>query len=103
MIQAPPLDQIDRRVIAFLLLYVLVRQDVGATQLRETSWFRTPEKNVEVGGVPNSLHLRGLALDLAGPMEERLRIGNRWRSLGLDAVQDTGHVHLELDGPIFRA
>lgn len=30
---------------------------------RVTSWYRDPESNRRAGGVPNSLHLRGEALD----------------------------------------
>lgn len=34
--------------------------------LQVTSSYRTPEHNAEVGGVPNSLHTRGLGFDLTG-------------------------------------
>lgn len=40
-----------------------VRQVLGNKSIYVTSWFRGPELNKAVGGVPNSQHARGEAVD----------------------------------------
>ncbi len=80
--------------------------------LEVTSNIRTPEKNVEVGGVPNSLHLTGQALDLSGPPENMRRLAN-WartqRGPGLlfsevihNDTDHSDHVHLGFNPEVQR-
>ena len=45
-----------------------IREALGGHPLTITSAYRTPERNAQVGGVPNSYHLQGRALDILIPM-----------------------------------
>lgn len=40
-----------------------VRAALGGRPMRVLSWYRCPKWNAHVGGVPNSEHLRGRAID----------------------------------------
>jgi len=95
MIRVPP---INPAVVLFVTLAVYVISRSPAVEI--TSWYRTLEDNARVGGVPTSLHQVGLALDLVGP--GTAKIAELWRGLGLDQVDEGDHLHIELDGPIFR-
>lgn len=64
-----------------------------------TCGYRSPEQNLTVGGVANSAHTRGLAVDIACPDS-----GTRYRLIGaafqvgfkrIEAA--TRHVHLDID------
>lgn len=67
------------------------------TRASVTSWIRSPERNALVGGLPQSLHLTGFAMDVAyrpnpvPPLMERRRIG---RELGLYVYPEGDHDHL---------
>lgn len=80
---------------------------------RITSQYRTPEKNKEVGGVENSAHLYGLAVDfvltdpagnpidpdiVAGRFEETIK--PTWPGV---AINEGSHIHLHLDRDITNA
>ena len=70
--------------------------------LRPTSGRRTAERNRAVGGVPGSFHLRGRAVDVVVPPNERSAF-LRWvradratpRCTGPEEVLDEGdHIHI---------
>lgn len=63
-----------------------------------TSLIRSPEENARVGGIPNSLHLTGRAVDIVAPDDESKSI-LRLISMAfkLDYVDEGDHIHLEYD------
>ncbi len=75
-----------------------------------TSGYRNPQRNKESGGVPGSLHTKGLAVDVRGPKNQGDREKLIWALTfaGLRQIQSykkDGHLHLELDareGPWFN-
>lgn len=61
-----------------------------------TSWIRTPSHNKAVGGVANSKHLDGLAVDvILDSPENRDPFIAACRSVKLRAFWDKDHVHVE--------
>ena len=65
--------------------------------LSVTSWFRTPARNAAKGGVPNSRHLDGLAVDVVlddkGKTEALIA---RAQALGLRTIDENDHVHIQV-------
>lgn len=69
-----------------------------------TSAYRTPEENKRVGGVANSLHMSGLAIDLVIPNISPSHIKsvvNSRRDLGLQVIYypEKKYYHIERDIP----
>jgi uncharacterized protein YcbK (DUF882 family) len=65
--------------------------------LRVTSGYRCFRHNRAVGGVPGSLHTRGLAADVACPRERQGELGTLARQMGFNQVvlyPTRGFVHL---------
>lgn len=64
-----------------------------------TSGLRSPDHNEKMGGVPNSSHLKGLALDLACS-DSRTRYRVIWSAIAC-GFQRIGigadHIHLDID------
>jgi len=61
----PPQLGVLELVFILLVLDTLARENAeyGEQLITLTSWYRTPERNAAVGGVPGSLHTKGLAID----------------------------------------
>jgi len=62
---------------------------------RVTSWYRTPEHNADVGGAPRSQHLLGLGIDVVVPEADRARALQVARFLGLVAIDEGNHIHIQ--------
>jgi len=66
-----------------------------------TSGLRTPEHNAEIGGVPNSSHLKGLAIDIATPDSfVRWKVLNAGITAGFKRIcvpTDLAHLHFDID------
>lgn len=71
------------------LFYLFIQHD-GMTV---TSWWRSPWKNREVGGVTNSLHMLGLAWDVVPPTLNNI---SRLRALGLKVIDEGDHLHVQI-------
>jgi hypothetical protein len=73
------------------------------TPFSVTSWLRTPKRNLTVGGVTNSAHLFGLAVDVVPDQGTSwAEFGTRARQLGLVVVEETDHLHLQEGGNRYR-
>ena len=64
------------------------------------SWIRSEQHNAAEGGVPDSWHLDGLAADITtdDPSRKPFLIVDAAK-LGLDAIDEGNHVHIEPSGP----
>ncbi len=93
MILAPPLEIVDLvRPELREFFHALFRIPIDPGTLL-TSWWRDPRVNRSVGGLTNSFHLWALAVDVVAPDPAHL-IGHA-REVGLDAIDEGSHVHLE--------
>lgn len=61
-----------------------------------TSWYRSPARNLEVGGAVRSQHLLGWAADFQGPRDEAARMVELGRGLGLVGIDEGDHVHFQM-------
>lgn len=84
---------ISHGVINFILAVVSLKEKY---EFSVTSWIRSAKRNHEVGGKSSSYHLLGLGVDclLDAPTYKDSFIKDAKR-LGLDAVDEGDHVHLE--------
>lgn len=90
-------------ILAFFFRLILVlRRTPDAIP---TSWWRSVEDNREEGGDPESQHLFGLAADIVVPSRVLAGVLGVARGLGLTAVNERTHVHLQLfpKGALARA
>ena len=53
------------------LLEKLERLILSGVKIKITSGYRCEKHNIEVGGVPNSKHMRGMACDITSPELEK--------------------------------
>lgn len=68
--------------------------------LTVTSGYRCARHNAEVGGVPNSRHMRGLAADVAVPRAEQGKFRELARAAGFSKILTypaRNFVHLEIN------
>lgn len=64
-----------------------------------TSWWRTVKRNEEVGGMVNSLHLSGLAVDcVLAPGQSKHIFLRDAKTVGLHGLVEGDHVHLQARG-----
>ena len=83
------------RVITFVTILLYLEQ---MHPFSVTSWVRTPARNKQKGGADNSFHLEWLGADLIpDDKADNGQLVAHARTLGLDAVDEGDHVHVELD------
>lgn len=82
----------------FIHMLDAVRRAVGFP-LVVTSGYRSPEYNEEVGGVANSSHIKGLAVDLAAPTDDmKYEIAQAAISQGINRIGwGRTFIHLDID------
>lgn len=78
---------------AILLVGIAFRLVLAAQGYTVTSWWRTPAHNAEVGGVPNSLHMLGLAYDVVPVTSENIAA---LQDLGFRVLIENDHLHLTI-------
>lgn len=78
-------------------------KQIGAKWGRVTSTYRSPEHNRRVGGVANSYHLRGKAIDIARrPGVSHSQIAAAYRSAGYslaESLDEGDHSHIAFGSP----
>lgn len=62
---------------------------------RASSWWRSQEKNLEVGGNRDSQHLIATAIDLVGPEAEKRQIIADLTNFGWVVVDEGDHLHAQ--------
>jgi len=73
--------------------------ELGMDDLYLTSAYRDPKHNEKVGGAKNSMHLKGLAVDVAVPknkQKEFVELAKKSGFKGIGANPDKGFVHVDL-------
>jgi len=93
-LRAPPLQLVFlvERVVPGVLSDFVSRVNRIRGISTASSWWRSPEENVRVGGNRDSQHLFALGADLVG---DNQRILADARALGLIAVDEGRHVHVQ--------
>jgi len=80
-------------VMAFLAVGIVYWLIIRYSGMIITSWWRSPSKNTEVGGVSNSLHMIGLAWDVVPVTEENTA---KLQRLGLRVINEGDHLHAQI-------
>lgn len=76
----------------FKILYLSCRFNFSVT-----SWIRTPAHNKKVGGVPDSMHLLGLAVDvILDDWSETEQFMKMCKRIGLQAIKEGDHIHVQI-------
>lgn len=88
--QAPPAAFWSHPQLGPLLRAFVQRVEAAPSGGTLTSWYRDPARNAAVGGAPRSLHLIGLAIDVAGGNAQA------FRSVGLRVLDEGDHLHVSL-------
>jgi Peptidase M15 len=82
-------------------------KQIGARWGQVTSTYRSPEHNRAVGGVPNSYHLRGRAIDIARrPGVSHYQIAAAYRAAGYalaESLDEGDHSHFAFGPPKHHA
>lgn len=76
-----------------------VARELAGTAFVITSGFRTQEKNAEVGGIFDSSHLTGKAVDIAcSNSQRRMRIVSALLRVGFRRIEIAPkHIHVDID------
>jgi hypothetical protein len=97
----------ERNILKLAIELDKIREKWGAP-IGVTSWYRPPQVNAEVGGVPNSQHINGSAVDiydLSGrDYDFEAFLDQAWgdRALGYGVASGRGFTHLDLRPGGFR-
>lgn len=90
-------DIIFSIVMFIVFVAVAYRVALWLRGFKVTSWYRTPWKNEDVGGVKNSRHLIGWAFDLVPGGPAALKKFKDTFPLPVGDVVDEGtHLHIEV-------
>jgi len=74
------------------IIYLCDKHDASIT-----SWIRTQQRNLKVGGHPMSYHMIGLAADaVTDDQDGKIQLILEARALGLIAIDEDDHVHIQV-------
>lgn len=63
-----------------------------------TSWFRTPKRNKNKGGHPQSLHMIGYAMDIVlDDKNDTTEFMSMCRRLNLRPIEEHDHIHVQIN------
>lgn len=100
--RVPISKSFEEKNILFIAKKLDVIRDIWGSAIGVTSWYRPPRVNAEVGGVPNSQHIKGSAVDIfnhyGDPLEFENFLDEQWndRHLGYGVLSGRGFTHLDL-------
>lgn len=97
MIAPPParvVSALRPQLERFLAQLRAVREPPGM-RVSFTSWWRSKQRNLQVGGARTSQHLLGLAVDVVPVGGSRSELLRRLRAAGLVALDEGDHVHVQ--------
>ena len=94
----PPFELLASAWFPYIFTFYLrgIRLFLSFPGIRLNSWFRTPELNRLEGGDEESQHLFALAWDLDVPRSIVGLLIQAAQSLGMVAVDERTHVHVQL-------
>jgi len=96
LVRAPPIGIVRALLPELIQFFEGLRGVRVGRSIRVTSWWRSSVDNRRVGGHPDSQHRLGLALDLIGEEEELLELLLDVRQVGMVAVLEPTHLHIQL-------
>jgi len=67
----------------------------GVRDYRVTSWYRTPQHNLAVGGSSRSQHLLGMAADFVFPSAYAAQAISALRAQGFTVIDEGDHIHVQ--------
>ncbi|MBW4617579.1 MAG: DUF882 domain-containing protein [Desmonostoc vinosum HA7617-LM4] len=99
-------SEIERNILALVVELDKIRQEWGVP-IGVTSWYRPPLINAAVGGVANSQHINGGAIDIytmdGREVEFECFLKEHWGGgLGYGVASGKGFTHLDLRGGGWR-
>lgn len=81
-------------ILLVFLIAIYYRLRLYFSDIKVTSWWRTPWRNKSVGGVEGSLHLIGWAFDVLTPTPTHK---SKLKSIGFGTIIDEGtHTHAQV-------
>jgi uncharacterized protein YcbK (DUF882 family) len=86
------------QILLFLLTVITAFDRIGrgAENVVVTSWWRDREENEALDGQELSGHLMAIAMDFSGPDEELELLRLASASLGMGALLEPDHLHVQL-------
>ena len=99
------IDNIDRALFEKFITKLQTARTIAKTRFIITSWYRSPEYNKKVGGVADSAHVAGIAVDIAftDSHQKFLIVSSLFicgfKRIGISDKNNFVHVDLDLDKP----
>lgn len=89
------IKRVEKRLPGFWRVWVGAVQASLVPGVTFSSWYRDSAANALAGGVANSQHMLGVALDLP-PSRPNLETASNLRRYGFEVITEADHWHAEL-------